>query len=769
MTISEREQQANFENEVRRVARELWPEAQYSGAHMVEGKERDGLFETEDCIHLLEATVSRSQAKAKTDVDKLVSLARKIQTKLPHKAVKCWFVCRDEPTADQRTVTNKHQNLVNALSFSQFQSKIVDASSYLGLRDFYAFGSVRDPATGSPKIDIEYVPLDFVQVGQSELWSIKSIRDGLIEGKRFVLLGDYGAGKSMSLRQLYKELKASYLKKKTFKFPIYLNLRDHFGQTNPAEVLERHARNLGFQHPQHLVRAWRAGYVILLIDGFDELATLGIQGLWKKLQESRYRAMQTVREFIRDQPHDAGVVLTGRAHFFDSEKERKSALGISSDFVELTLNEFSDEQIQRYLGKSGLKGKVPQWMPSRPLLVGYLTASGLLKDFLITNENESQAGGNDPARGWHMILDRICAREAEIEAGIDGQTIRRILERLATLTRASQTGLGPISRDQVVTAFSEICGYSPDEKGMLLLQRLPGLGIERADEGTRSFIDIDLADACRSGDVYAFITDPYTTNPFLFRGAECGLGSLGVNIASIRMNENNFTSGKLNAAIKRAGAHEDLAFLLLDLSLITIESQFSLEVPVTIKGILIPHLDLDASLKDCSKLLFRDCYFSSIGIDPDLKAEYIPRFEACYFDEIDGRSSATDLPIGAFDKACVFSRFSESPDTTAAIGAMELPLGSRVLLTILKKVYLRSGSGRKENALHRGLDHHGRRLVTPILRLLQREGLLIAYNRGNLDMPIWVPDRTQTARVASIVTSPHTCDDSLLKEAATIV
>ena len=99
-------------------------------------------------------------------------------------------------------------------------------------------------------------------------------------------------------------------------------MRDHFGQTNPAEVLERHGRNLGFSHPQHLVRAWRAGYAILLIDGFDELATLGIQGLWKKLQDSRYRAMQTVREFIRDQPDGAGIALTGRAHFFDSERER---------------------------------------------------------------------------------------------------------------------------------------------------------------------------------------------------------------------------------------------------------------------------------------------------------------------------------------------------------------------------------------------------------------------------------------------------------------
>lgn len=44
----------NFENEVRRVAHTLWTEARYSGAVNVDGRERDGIFETEECIHLLE-------------------------------------------------------------------------------------------------------------------------------------------------------------------------------------------------------------------------------------------------------------------------------------------------------------------------------------------------------------------------------------------------------------------------------------------------------------------------------------------------------------------------------------------------------------------------------------------------------------------------------------------------------------------------------------------------------------------------------------------
>src|SRR6266404_8100924 len=147
MPPSIQQEQTSFENEVRRIARQLWPEAQYSGAQLVDGRERDGVFETEDCIHLVEATVSRSRDKALEDAKKLTLLANKLQVKNRQKAVKSWFVTRDEPTADQRDSISKRFSQVTALSFGQFQNKLIDAATYLSLRDNYPFGSVRDPAT----------------------------------------------------------------------------------------------------------------------------------------------------------------------------------------------------------------------------------------------------------------------------------------------------------------------------------------------------------------------------------------------------------------------------------------------------------------------------------------------------------------------------------------------------------------------------------------------------------------------------------------------
>ena len=765
MDWNEHDEQALFQTETLRIARQLWPQAEYGGAEIVDGRERDGIFETEECTHLLECTVSRSQEKADKDSKKLVALAKKQQGNHPEKVVKCWFVTKDEPTADQRSVIKANSKskafsvVVTPISFSHFQSKLIDVSSYLGLRDNYPFGSVRDPATNDYHANIEYVPLDVVDSTDAKLWSIEQICDDLSAGGRFVVFADYGSGKSMTMREIYRELRRRYYKGRTFRFPIYLNLRDHFGQTDPTEVLERHGRRVGFANPSHLVRAWRSGYAVLLIDGFDELTTLGIQGLWKKLQDIRFRAMEVVRSFVRDQPADEGAVLAGRAHFFDSVKERKNALGIRPQFHELALNEFNDEQIKRYLDKSGLSAIIPTWMPSRPLLVGYLASSGILGQTVSAGAEVVTA---DPARGWDFVLDRICSREAEIEAGIDGQTVRRILERLATKARHGQSGLGPLSREDVMAAFAEICGYQPDEKGLVLLQRLPGLGIDRAEEGTRVFLDEDLADTCRAGDVSSFMSDPFNTPTEIFRGLDCGLGQIGVGLAVVKAEEAGFSKGNMIPALQVATKEVEYSALILDLVRIAIEFGHSIEIPIQLREIYVPYLLLHENMLDCSRLRFVDCVFTNMSLDPGIAADKLPRFESCYVDVLEGRSSRKDLPAHVFDSKCDFGRFSEAPETTNAISEMDLPLGTKVLLTVLKKIYFQSGSGRKENALHRGLDHHSRRIVGDVLRVLQTEKIIAPYRRAGLDMTIWIPDRSKTSRVTKLITSPRTCKDSLI-------
>lgn len=688
-----------FENEVRRIARQLWPADEYGGAQVIRGQERDGVFETEECFHLVEATTSLKKDKAEKDTGKLAALASTLQKKNPSKTVKCWFITKHEPTAEQRNVIAKHRHLVNALSFSQFQSKLVDAKTYLSLRDNHAFGSVRDPATGGINPIVEYIPLDLLESRSDKLWSVEAICDSILAGDRFIILGDYGAGKSMTLRQVYRNIRKRYFTDKITCFPIYINLRDHFGQTNAAEVLERHARDIGFPTPSHLVRAWRAGYAILLIDGFDEITTVGIQGLWKRLQDTRYRAMQAIREFMRGHPASIGLALAGRAHFFDSEKEKNVALELAGNVHQLSLSDFSTDQIKQYLLKSGLAGQIPNWLPSRPLLLGYLAAKGLLVNVIVAEQLPNGNTTTDPAIGWDYILNRISEREAQIEAGIDGQTVRRILERLATIARTSQDGLGPLSPDDVIRGFKEICGYAPDARGMILLQRLPGLGIDRPDEQTRRFIDEDLADICRAGDVFEYVQYPYDFDLDLFRDSECILGRLGLSSAARRLTDAGCTETKANAGLEHASSKHASEAIKVDIARILIEGQWKIDKPLALKRILIPFLEFDENSPDCSSLVFQDCYFSKLDLDRSAISSQLPHFRNCYVGELEGRLSENDLPEEIFDEECVIDRFVGSDKTTKSLMDLDLPVGTRVMLTILKKLYRQSGSGRKEKAL----------------------------------------------------------------------
>lgn len=761
MDDATRQENELFEDEVRRIARELWPASQFSGAAKIDGRERDGVFETEECFHLLEATTSRKLAKAENDIEKLIKLVANMKKRSGTKAVKGWFVTRDEPTADQRKCAERHRDTINVLSFAQFQSRLINTRDYLSARDKCVFGSVRHPGTGKGDPDVDFIETYLSDRTCHALRAPHDVIPDILGGHRIVILGDYGAGKSMTLRFLYRRLRESHLSGSTSRFPIYLNLREHYGQTDPSEILLRHAASIGFEPRSHLVRAWRAGYVHLLLDGFDELTPINIQGLWKRLQDNRYRSMEPVRRLLREHPSGVGLAIAGRAHFFDSESERRNAFGDAS-LREFSLTEFTDDQIREYLEKSGFNGSVPHWLPSRPLLVAYLAARGLLAD--ITKAAAGSPGGLDPAEGWDFLLDKVTAREAEIEAGIDGTTVRRILERLATKARAFQGGLGPLNADMLLAAFNDICGYAPDERGMVLLQRLPGLGIDQGEEETRSFIDEDFVDACRAGDIVEYISNPYPPESAIASPLECGIGSLALTIGAHKARQRGFAAGKLSAAIERARLAK-ASHLVADLVRLAFEMGGSIDESLYVSDLFITEIELTKALGNVSKVEFHNCLIGRVEIDSDVDSEQLPQFVRCYVGILDGRLSARDLPAGHFQE-CEFEAFSAESGTTDSVLSLDIPLGVRVLITVLKKLYERRGSGRRENALQRGLDHRSRRLVDDVLRLLQRDGLATPCKRGA--NTIWLADRSNRKRVGRIIAAPSSVEDPLILAASAI-
>lgn len=743
-----------FEDEVRRIARLLWPAAEFGGARIIDDRERDGIFETSDLVNVIECTVSRSKVKAIEDTKKLEKLVKKLLPHVPDRKVLGWFVTLHEPTADQRNVVSATQGRVVACSFDQFRSKLVDARSYLTQRKKYPFGSVRDPETGQADYQPKYVPLDILDE-RGASYTLDQIAGSIQDGARVCLLGDYGAGRSATSRELFLQLARQSWENKSVRFPVLLNLRDHHGQTEPVEALERHARRIGFSPENSLVRAWRGGYVHLLLDGFDEVASAGWAGRTARLRDLRYRSMELLRAFVRETPSTAGVLMTGRAHFFDNQKELAVALGLAPGFLLLALNEFSSAQVATFLKNSRWHGVIPAWLPSRPLLLAYLMSRNLLSRTL---ESEVDLG---PAVGWDELLKRITEREAEIEAGVEPESIRNLIEWLASLARTTIDGLGPLSADTIVEAFRDVCGYSPDDRGAVLLQRLPGLSTAQSEDGSRVFIDRDFAEAARAGMIVRFVEDPFNTK-LRSETWQSSLRPLGLAVTAHRLTEAGGKPGRVLAALSHAYRGLKSATLSADLLLALVQAGWEYTGEgLYLSGVFVPELRLDDLGTNLSSVEFQDCVIGILEITPDLEATAVPVFRRCHFGSVEGRTGERDLPAGRFVD-CDFDDFEITARTTAALLALSLPLSTRVLLTIVKKLYAQAGRGRKESALYRGLDQRAQSLIVGMLELLQREGFVTRTRQSG--QTVWLPARggPHRQRALSILAAPTASNDSVI-------
>ncbi len=595
---------SEFEDEVRRVARALWPSSQAQGAAIVDGREVDGLYQSEEVIHHVEATMDRTVAKARHDGPKLRDHLKRNRSGRG-KFAKAWFVTYHDPTGDQRKVLhNEFDRNIEVISFEDFRGKLINAREYLHLRDLSDWGSPTDPRTLSRVNLPAYVPLQLSVLMDKPITTMQKATpsnragaavglDALIEalraGSRIALLGDYGAGKSMTIREIHRKMAGGYLRKEQATFPVTLNLRHHYGQNSPEEALRRHAEQIGFEPSSQLVRAWRAGYVHVLLDGFDELAAPGWSGTLERLRENRRAATRLIKEFASTTPGHAGVVVAGRRYYFDSLEELGRALFERQAHVITSLSDFTPSQARAFIQTfREWDYAIPAWLPARPLLLGYLAAEGLLETV-----EDSGAVTIPPAAGWHWLLERICEREAFIKSGMDGTAVRLILERLASVARTTPQGIGSLSAYDIANAFAAVRGRGPSDEDLTLLQRLPGLGGEESrEEGTRSFIDADLASAAQAGDVARYIVNPFTderNSRFQPSAWTSSMEPLGAEVAAEQLED--LTDGVIRTAFSRAAGSgfDVLAADILQVALIKEAELSSPGVrPSTISGVVIP-------------------------------------------------------------------------------------------------------------------------------------------------------------------------------------
>ncbi|MGC4940860.1 NACHT domain-containing protein [Kribbella sp. DT2] len=744
-----------FETEVRRIAALLFPDER-GGSTIYQGREHDGVFVTEDLAVAIEATTATDKAKAEQDGRKLKAICERLASRYPYKGIKGYFITQGEPTAYQHDVIRRIGQPLAALSYAAFRAHLVDVRAYIAARKDHPFGSARDPETNKPNLLDEYVALDFVDVGdRNTQYGIDDLIKAMSESARLVLLGDYGAGKSMTLREIFLRSVSTKQKRESGKFCLHLNLNEHQGQTNPAEALLRHAETIGFENPHQLVRAWKSGDAHILLDGFDELFTPGLGAITQKspVANFRHRSVQLIRQFLVQTPAGASVVIAGRQQYFDSLAEMRVAFGLDKKTLIASATDFTEAQVQQYLDNRKWTAVLPTWLPRRPLLIGYLASRSML-------DLVGPLSTIDVGAGWDGLLDSICERDAQLESGVSGASIRQIIERLATLARRTATGLGPISFEDLVLVFQELQGRAPDEAAYGVLQRLPGLRTDDTQTNSRVFVDDDYVDAARAGDVLNWVSHRFN-DEFIegFRNWQNMLGDTGMAVLSYRLATNGTYIGTLQAAAERAWNKEGLEGIGTELIRLILLWGATPTKSVPIHSQHIPSLAIGGSA-DASKLTLTQCIIDTLDVTDVVAFDNLPYMIDCAVGTVHGMAEIDDFASEKI-RNCTFESFSDSTENISAILKLDLSDYTRIALTILRRTYGQSGRARKENAFYRGsMTPHQRELIPKVLHDLQAQGAVRRIRRR--DVTLWEPNRALVARIRTILDSPTSTRDPLV-------
>jgi hypothetical protein len=196
-----------------------------------------------------------------------------------------------------------------------------------------------------------YTPAEFLQEDSSkEVRSSNYVENYLKEWlressrKQIALLGGYGQGKSSTTLMLTYQLLFENPQIST-RIPLLIVLRGTSPRNlTPLELLGAWASPYRID-PQALMRLLIAGRLLLIFEGFDEMALIGNM-------EARRKHFETLWKFCYPQNK---ILITGRPNFFLDDQEMKKALGIdkpigNNPYCEaIRLAPFSVEQIGKSL------------------------------------------------------------------------------------------------------------------------------------------------------------------------------------------------------------------------------------------------------------------------------------------------------------------------------------------------------------------------------------------------------------------------------------
>lgn len=170
--------------------------------------------------------------------------------------------------------------------------------------------------------------------------------------RQLALLGEYGQGKSTGTLMFSHHLVQQYNGKPP-RIPILLELRGKSPKTlQPLELLSVWASNYRID-PKALMKLQQAGHLLLIFEGFDEMAEVS-DG------DARFNHFHSLWRFCYPK---AKILITGRPNFFLDDRELKALLGVdqstaSGAYVQaLHLQPFSPAKIEASLRNTSAQNR----------------------------------------------------------------------------------------------------------------------------------------------------------------------------------------------------------------------------------------------------------------------------------------------------------------------------------------------------------------------------------------------------------------------------
>lgn len=722
-----------LEDKVRKIAESHWRTE--ANPETLAGVKCDAVLRpSQDELIAIEITRETSLAKLRSDLAKFATIKSAL---VPEGiVVRSYFVSEHEVSSLR---ASGQAQKVQVLDIREFREKFVGKEAYEFQRKNVEFGSALDPETNKSD-ESKFIETGYQDRASSKTYQVDDIAEEIAGGRKIILLGEFGTGKSRCAKEVYEKISGE-----NFLFPtLAVNLRNHWGHQTSDIIIRSHLSSLGLSDLEdRVVRLCLGGHISFILDGFDEIGSQSWSGEPERLKEIRRRSLVGVRDIV-SKSGESGILVSGRDHYFSNDDEMFNCLGLPKTTLVLRCpEEFTESQAEDYLRKNTGLEEFPEWSPRKPLICQLFAKLDRNDMRRLIDSSEGEVSF------FENTFDAICARETRIHPSIDSSVLRGVLLGIASISRTKEEAFEEIAPPEINEIFTEVSGFSPLDEAATILQRLPYLGRVSSGSGNRRFID----DYAKSGLCGIALAEAFEKSNRKVAAARYvkPVGSFGAKFLGAKnlIGPDSVKYAKLCIAHGNAQVAADYLCSLVAVSTGQVDIS-----GVDVINSSIDHLQL--SDLEINGLSMSSTHVKKLELDG---AKFTKSsIKDCIFEHVVGVSDASRLP-DCFDKSCEFGDFS-SVENVARISELPLSNGQKTLVAIIRKLFFQPGRGRMEEALLRGTSSYwDDAAAQAVVRYMLRSGIIVE-SQGRHGV-LYVPDRKHTRRMGRIRSLLGNCNDEL--------